>query len=132
MDDDGVLGAAFAAGVGKAALAAIGDAVLLFRAAVAGKFDQVDEGGIVVLLRNGAFVHPHRKGGVLADGPQGQPHGQPQPLPHDGPLQEDGFPVLGHLPGDDFIGQLLDAGIVPALVGHFCNLGKDPAADILY
>ena len=49
---------------------------------------------------------------VVAD--QNIRHSEPHPLPGDGPLQEDGFPVLGHLPGDDFVGQLLDAGIVPA------------------
>ncbi len=132
MDLDGVLGAAFAAGVGKTALAAIGDPVLLFRAAMAGELDEIDKRRLVVFFRNGAFVHPHGKGGVLVHGAQRQAHSQAQPLPHNGALQEDGFPVLGHLPWDNLIGQLLDAGIIPALIAHPSHLGKNPAANILY
>ena len=64
-----------------------------------GEFDDVHQGGLVVLFGDGAFIHPHGKGGVLVHGPQGQAHSQAQPFSHNGSLQEDGFPVEGLVPG---------------------------------
>lgn len=61
---------------------------------------------------------------------QGQSHSQPDPLAHDGALQKDGFPLPPDLAGYDLIGQLLDPGVVAALVGQLRHLGKDALADI--
>ena len=113
---DGVPGADLPAGLGQAALAVLGDAVLVCRAGVAGVADDIDEGRLIVLLGDGALAEALAEQGPLVHRPQGQAHGHPDPLPGDGPLQEDGFPVLGLLAGDDDIGQLLHS-VVVAVVG---------------
>ena len=117
---DGVLGADLMAGLGQAALTVLRNAVLLGRAGVAGVVDDVDERRVVVLLRHGALRHAVGENRVLIHRAKGQPHGQPHPLPGDGPLQEDGLPVLGLLSGYDDIGQLLHPVIGPIIsqAGH--------------
>ena len=96
---------------------------------MAGVVDDVDEGRLVVLLCNGALVDALAEDGVVVDGPQGQSHGHPHPLAHDGPLQEDGLPVFGLLPGNDGVGQGLHPVIVP-VVGQTGHLGKDFFPDL--
>src|SRR5699024_10722998 len=53
---DGVLGADLHTGVSQAALAHIGDPYLLGRAGITGEVDDVDQGGLIVLLGNGTLL----------------------------------------------------------------------------
>src|SRR5699024_7316943 len=86
---DGLFGADFLAGMRQAALAHIGDLDDLFRAAVAGELDDVDQRRLVVLVRNDAFLQTFAGGDALVNGAQGEAHGQADALRDDGSLQED-------------------------------------------
>ena len=100
------------------------------RAGVAGILDDVDQRGVVVFLRDGALLHAVGQQRVLRHRPQRQPHGQPYALAHNGPLQKHGLPLAPDLSRHDLVRQLLDPGVVAALVGQLCHLGKYPAADV--
>src|SRR5699024_8411339 len=102
----------------------LGDAVLLGGAGVAGVVDDVDEGRVVVLIGDGALAEALGDAGGVVHRLKGQAHGHPDPLAHDGPLQEDGLPVLGLLAGNDGVGDLLHS-LVVAVVGQTGYLGKD-------
>ena len=129
---DGVLGADLHAGVSQAALAHIGDPNLLGRAGVTGKVDDVDQGGLIVLLGNGALLDVSAGGSVLVNLTQRQADGQTETLADNGALQEDILTVAGYLAGNDFIGQMLDRlGVIAALKGQAGNFGKDLTPDIV-
>ena len=131
-DGDGVLGADLLTGVGQTALAHVGHLHPLGGAGVAGKGNNVDQRGIVVLLRHQAVLQVGVRGLVLAHVPQGQTDGQPDALADHSPLHQDVLAVLGHLAGDDFVGQLPNGfGVVAPLKGHPGYLGKDLAPDIV-
>ena len=127
---DRALGAYFLTGGGQTVLAELGDLVLLGRAGVAGIRDDIDEGRLVVGLGDGSLIHALGHKGAGLDGTDGQAHCQPHPLARNGPLQEDGFPVEGLVPGDDDVGQVLRLGVVAALIGHPGDLGEYLFADI--
>ena len=97
---------------------------------MAGVGDDVDEGWLVVLLRNSGVVHALRHEGPGLHRADGQAHRQPDPLLGDGPLQEDGFPVEGVFTGDNDVGQVLHSGEAAVLIGHPCHLGKYFLTDI--
>ena len=127
---DGLFGADFHTGPGQTSLAAVGDPHLGPGAGVAGDGDDVHQRGIVELFRFGRFFNALGQGGVLSDGPHRQSHGQAQPFPDDGPFQKDAFPVGGYLAGDDFVGEFLDLGQVPAFVGQTGDFRKHLAAEL--
>ena len=130
---DGVLGADLLAGVGQAALAALGHQHPLLRAAVAGKLNDVDERRGVVGLRPVGRLDILRERGVLRRAPAGQAHGQPQPLAHDGPLQKHVVAEVAHLARDDLVRQALNALVHRPLrvVSHAGHLPEHPVADLL-
>ena len=114
-DGDGLLRADLGARMREAALAALGNPVLLRRAGVARELDDVHERRIVVLLADGARVHALGQLGVLRDRAQRQAHRQAKPLADDRSLQEDRLAVAGLLAGNDLVGDLLETAVVPSL-----------------
>ena len=127
---DGALGTGVLAVPRQTALTGAGHLIVGGRTGVAGILDDVDQRRIVVFLRDGALLHAVGQQRMLRHRTQGQSHSQPDPLAHDGALQKDGFPLPPDLAGYDLIGQLLDPGVVAALVGQLRHLGKDALADI--
>ena len=127
---DGPLGTGVGAVPGQTALAGVGDLIVGVGTGVAGVFDDVDQRGIVVFLRDGALLHAVGQQRMLRHRTQGQSHSQPDPLAHDGALQKDGFPLPPDLAGYDLIGQLLDPGVVAALVGQLRHLGEHRFAHV--
>ena len=83
---DGVFGADFLAGVGKAALAHLGDLDDLLGAAIAGELDDVDQRRLIVLVRDDAVLQAFGGGHALIQRAQGEAHGQTDTLGHDGSL----------------------------------------------
>ena len=130
LEGHGVLGADLLAGAAQAPLAQIAHPHLLGGAGVAGVLNDVDERRIVVFLRHGALVDALGQGAKLRNRPEGQPHGQAHPLSSDGALQKDGLPVRCHFSRDDFIGDLLHAGVVSPFIGKSRHLGENLLADI--
>ena len=126
---DGVLGTDLTAGLGQTTLTVLGDAVLPGGTGVAGVVDNIDEGRLVVLLRDGALTEALADQDPLVHRTKRQAHGEPHPLPGDGLLQEDGFPVHGLLAGDDHIGQVLHP-VVVAVVGKPGHLGEHLLPDV--
>ena len=90
---------------------------------MAGVGNDVDEGGLVVLLGNGSLVHALGQQAPGLDGPDGQAHGQPDTLTGNGTLQEHGFPVQGLVAGNNHIWQVLSLGVVITGIGHPGHLG---------
>ena len=134
LPGDGALGAHFHTGVGKAALAQVRDLHHLFGAAVAGELDDVDQGGIVVLVRNVGVLQARHHAVVLVHPAGGQADGQAHALFDDGPLQEDVLAQLAFFAGDDLIGDgahhvvgllALDVG-----VGHPGDFGEYRPPDL--
>ncbi len=114
-----ILGAHLHTGVGQTTLAHIGHPHLLGGAGVAGVGDDIDQRGLIVLLRDHAVLQLRVGRRVLAQVPQGQADGQTDALGHHSALHQDVLAVLGHLAGDDLMGQTADGlGIVAALEGH--------------
>ena len=107
----------------------VGHLVMGGRARVTGVFYKVDQRGIIVFFRDGAFLHAVAQQTVLSDGTKRQSHGQPDPLAHDGALQKDGFPLCSLLAGQYFIWQLFHPGVV-LVIGHLRHLGKNTLAGI--
>lgn len=70
---------------------------------------------------------------MLRGAAAGQAHGQAQPLPHDGPLQEHIVAVVAHLTGNDFIGQFLNALIHRpfGVIGHAGHFPENPVTNLL-
>ncbi|MPM60799.1 hypothetical protein SDC9_107653 [bioreactor metagenome] len=129
---DGVPGADHLAGVRHTALAAVGHPHLLRGAGVTGERNDVDQRlfeklvvcrGRLFNSRAGRSAHVH--------GLQRQSAGQPEPFLNDGPGQKNIAAVLGFLSRDNFIGDQVNAGIVPALIGKPCHLGKHVPANIV-
>ena len=133
---DGVFGADFLAGVGKAALAHLGDLDDLLGAAIAGELDDVDQRRLIVLVRDDAVLQAFGGGHALIQRAQGEAHGQTDTLGHDGSLQEDAATQRFFLAGDDLKGQLThQLRIVRQLVGvvsHTGHFGEHLATDIRY
>ena len=130
LEGHGALGADLLAGAAQAALADIGDPNLLGGAGVAGIVDDVDQRGIVVFFRNGAFIDALGQGAVLMDRAQGQTHGQTNALTGDGTLQEDGLTVGGHFAGNNIIRNIRDlTTVIAAFIGQLGDLGKDFFSD---
>ena len=130
---DGVLGAHVHAGVGQAALAAVGDADLLGRAGIAGKGDDVDQGLFKILvIGRGRLLDVGADRSLLAGGLQAHAQSQPHPLLNDGPLQKYVVAVPRHLAGHDGIGDHVHPVQVSALIGQTGHLGKDIAADLVH
>ena len=127
---DSTLGAGVLTVPCQTALTGVGDLIVGGGAGVAGVLDDVDQGRVIVLLRDGALLHADGQDGVLRHGPQRQTHGQTDALAHNGPLQENGIPMVAHLAGYDLIGQLLHASVVAALIGQLGHLGKDALTHI--
>ena len=121
---DGVFGTDLMTALAQTALAEFRDAVLLGRAGIAGKIDNVNQRRVVVLLRHGALVDAVGKQGVFLDRAKRQTHGQPDALAGNGTLQENGLTVGSHFAGNDDIGQLFHPAVV-AVVGHPGHLSKD-------
>ena len=130
-DVDRVLGAHVHAGAGDAALAVGGDADLLLRAGVAGKRNDVDQGRLIVFFRDAGLLDALAGGAKLGCRAQRQTAGQTQTLHHHRALAEHVVAVLGRLARYDFIGDLVDPGIVPALVGQAGHLGEYVPAEIV-
>ena len=131
---DGLLGAHFHTGVGKAALTQVGDLDQLFRAAVAGKLDHVHQRGIIILIGDGSILQTGDDAVVLVHAAGGQAHGQTDALLNDGALQEDVLAQLAFLAGDDGVGDLAHqvVGLLALDVGvsHACHLGEHLTADL--
>ena len=129
-DGHRALGTYFHAGMCQAALAHIRHVKRFFRAGVAGEFDDIDEGRLIVFLRPGGLLDTGGKGRVLVDGAQRQTHGQAQALAHDGALQKDTVAVFAHLARQNLVRQLLNAAVIAAFVCHTGHLGEYLAADV--
>ena len=127
LNRDRTFGADLLAGIFQTALAGIGHMEFFIRAGVAGEFDNINQRRIVIFFRDCAFIDSLRKRCVFIYRAQRQADCKTQALADDRPLQKDRIPIAGDLPGQDFIGQLINAGIVPALVGKARDLGKDLA-----
>ena len=129
---DGVLGADVHAGVGNAALAAVGDADLLGRAGVAGIGDDIDQGLVEIFLIRGGILDIGADGGRGAVGVQIHAQSQLEPGGNNGPLQEHVMAMVGNLSGNDLVGDHVHLLVIVALIGqsgHFCEYA---AADIVY
>ena len=127
---DGISGAYLLAGGSQAVLAVLRHLVLVGGAGMAGIGNDVDEGGLVVLLGNGGLVHPLGQQAPGLDGPDRQAHGQPDTLTGNGTLQKHGFPVQGLVAGNNHIGQILSLGVVITGVGHPGHLRENLLADV--
>ena len=129
---DGALGADLAAGVRKAALAHIGNAVDVVLAGVAGKLDDVDEGRLVVGL--GLRGLGKAVGELLGavDALQRQAQRKADALAHDGALEKHALAVGGNVTRDNLVGQLVELFclVVATLVGNLRDLAKDVAPDL--
>ena len=129
---DGILGADVHAGVGNAALAAVGDADLLGRAGVAGIGDDIDQGLVEIFLIRGGILDIGADGGRGAVGVQIHAQSQLEPGGNNGPLQEHVMAMVGNLSGNDLVGDHVHLLVIVALIGqsgHFCEYA---AADIVY
>ena len=124
VDVDSVLGTGVLAVPRQAALAGVRHLVMGGLTAVAGVFDDVHQRGIVVLLRHGALLDAVAEQAVLRHRTQGQSHGQPDTLAHDGALQKNGRPLVAHLAGHDLVGQLLHPPVIAAFISQSRHLGK--------
>ena len=118
--------------MGQTALAHIAHPDLLWGAGVAGKGNNVDQRGLIVLLRHHAVLQMVDGRGVFIQIPQRQADGQAQPLADDGALHQNILAVTGHLARDDLMGQASKRlPIVAALKGHPRHLGKNLAANVV-
>ena len=129
---DGILGADVHAGVGNAALAAVGDADLLGRAGVAGIGDDIDQGLVEIFLIRSGILDIGADGGRGAVGVQIHAQSQLEPGGNNGPLQEHVMAMMGNLSGNDLVGDHVHLLIIIALIGqsgHFCEYA---AANIVY
>ena len=131
-DDDGTLGANRLTGVGQTALAVGGDPDLLGRAGVAGKLDDIDQRGLIILLRDVGLLDAVAGRTVLLRRPQRQAAGKAQALGNDGSLQENIAPVFGDFAGYDLIRDFVNTGIIAALVGQAGDFLENALADIVY
>ena len=129
---DGVLRTHIHTGVRNTALAAVGDADLLGRAGVAGKGDDVDQRLLEILLVGGGLLNVGADGRLGIRRLQAHAQRQPNPLLDDGPLQKHVMAVLGHLAGNDLVGDHVHLAQVPVSVGQTGHLGKDVAANVVY
>ena len=127
---DGIPGADLLAGGGQTVLAVLRDLVLVGGAGVAGIGDDVDQGGLVVLLGNGGMIHALGQQAAGLDGTDGQAHGKSYALTGNGPLQEHRFPVQGLVTGDNDVGQILGLGVVVAVVSHAGHFGENLFPDV--
>ena len=136
LEGDGALGADLAAGVGEAALAAVGHAVGVVRARVARELDDVDERRLVVGLGHGGLREALGEALAVVDALQRQAHGEADALLDDGALEEDRLAVGGDVAGDDLVREVteLAAGgllvVLPHVVGDLCHAGEHVAADL--
>ena len=130
VDIDSVLGTGVLAVPRQAALAGVRHLVMGGLTAVAGVFDDVHQRGIVVLLRYGALLDAVAEQAVLRHRTQGQSHGQPDTLAHDGALQKNGRPLVAHLARHDLVGQLLHPPVIAAFISQSRYLGKHALTQI--
>ena len=129
---NGVLGADRHAGVGNAALAAVGNANLLGGAGITGKGDNIDQRLPEILLIRSRLPDAGAEG--LRRTARIQIHAQSQPDSggHHRPLQKYVMPVVSHLSGNDLIGNHIHTGIIIPAVGQPGHLCKYAAANIVY
>ncbi|MPM75313.1 hypothetical protein SDC9_122305 [bioreactor metagenome] len=120
-------------GVGHAALATVRHPNPLGGARVAGKRNHVYQRLFKKLVvrrrrlfnaRAGGSPHVHRL--------KRQSAGQPDALLYNGPGQKDVAAILRIFSGDNFIGNQVNAGIVPALIGKLRHLCKHVSPDIIH
>lgn len=128
---DGALGTHFFTGVSQTTLAAVGDKHTLFRAGMAGKFDDVDQRRVIVFAGDGAFFNAigNRRG--FRSRTHRQANGQTQTFTNNGAFQEHAVAIRGFFPGNDFKGKLLDLfRVVAAFISHAGNLGENFSSDL--
>ena len=131
---DRVLGADLLAGMCQAALAHGRNLNDLFRAAVAGELDYVNQRRLVIFISNDAVLQTLTGRHALVQRTQGKTHGQTNTLRNDRSLQEDAAAQRAFLAGNDLVRQFAHQVCV---VGHFidfvrhtCNFGEHLATDI--
>ena len=129
-DGNSVPRADLLAGMRQTALTAVRHTVLLFRAGIAGKFNDIDKRRIIVLLRDCALVDSHRNRRVLVHRAQRQADGKAQALSDNRALQKNGVAVLRRLSMDNLVRQALDSRIIAALICQARNLCKYLSPDI--
>ena len=93
---NGVLGADLHAGMLQAALAGVGDVHHVVGALVAGEFDDVDQGRLIIFFRHHALLDAVGKLGIFGKLAGRHAHGQAQPLAHHGPFHENTVPIRGN------------------------------------
>ena len=127
---DRLFRADLAARMRQTVLTEVRDDVTLFRAGVAGKFQDVHQRRLIVFLRSRALLHTGGKRRVLVERTGAQPHCETEPLADNRSFQKDAAAVLGDLAGNDLVWQILNAGVVAALVAHAGDLREYLAANV--
>ena len=97
---------------------------------MAGIGDDIDQGRLIILLRNRCGIHALGDQMTSVCRAQGQTHGKTHTLTGDGALQKDGFTVQGTVAGHDLIGQVVGGFDAVAGIGHAGNLGEHILANI--
>ena len=67
---------------------------------------------------------------MLVERTGAQSHRKTEPLADNRSFQKDAAAVLGDLAGNDLVWQILNAGVVPALVAHAGDLREYLAANV--
>jgi hypothetical protein len=128
---DGVHRADVHAGVGNAALAAVGDANLLGRAGVAGIGDDVDQRLLEILLVGGGLADHGAQGLLGALGIQIHAQCQTHAGGNHGTLLKHAVAVLCNFAGNQLIGDGVDPVQIVILIAQSGDFFKYVATDIV-
>ena len=103
-------------------------------AGIACKLHHIDKGRRIIRLRlvRGFYIIRYRR--RVSRAAVGKPHGQSQPLPHNGPFQEYVAAVIANLSRNDFIGKFFYPFIHRPfrVVSHAGHFPEYPVPDFLY
>ena len=103
FDGDCLLGAHHGTGMRETALTLIRDLYYIVRTGMTGKFDDIDERRLVILLRLDSLLKTLTHGSHLLGSAQGKTHGKAQTFPYDGALKEDVITVICDLARNEII-----------------------------
>ena len=126
---DGLLGTDLLTRMFQTALAALCDDHTLLRTGVAGKFNNIDKGRLIIFLFDQAGFYALGNWRMLGNVSKRQSHCHTQSLSYDSSLQKNTVTICCNLSWKNFVRKIIHLFLNVALIGKPGNLSKNLVSD---